>query len=86
MTAKEHNEAVYAEVKRMVEHKIKESLSFETEYVQEKIIGVVLRLFPEPQFQHIVITHFGYSRPIEETARVLSDRMITGSGIEILKH
>jgi hypothetical protein len=73
MNHTEHNEAVHTATEKMV----KDQISHWPRYNKsDKALRSVMDRYWTQPIQHIIVTHYGYNKPVEETAKAVSDRLI----------
>lgn len=76
MNAKEHNEAVKAQLEKILSAKVAQAMPESPGLPQTHTLDLLMSGFGAPWAQHIIVTHLGYMRPVEETANVIANRLI----------
>ena len=72
----EHNEAVHAQLNEILLDKVALSMPKFSGHQHAHTKEMLMAGFWAPWAQHIIVTHFGYNKPVEETANVIADRLV----------
>jgi hypothetical protein len=76
MNHTEHNEAVHARLNEILLDKVALALPKQTGNQHAHTKEMLMAGYWAPWAQHIVVTHYGYNKAVEDTANVIAERLI----------